>query len=73
MREKLETLKLHAYYKNYFKKLMAEDVAYMNNFLSELEVMNLEQRNLAVYRSAMRENKPKNWKIVEELLSIVIK
>ena len=58
---------------NMFKKLMAEDVAYMNNFLSELEVMNLEQRNLAVYRSAMRENKPKNWKIVEELLSIVIK
>ena len=73
MLNKLEELKSHPYYKNYFKKLRAEDLSYMSDFLKELESMTLEQRNLAVYRSAMRNNKPKNWKIVEELLTIVIK
>jgi hypothetical protein len=72
MLEKLEQLKIHPYYKNYFKKLKKEDLTYMNDFLKELEMMGLSDRKVAVYRSAMKEDKPKNWKIVEELLSIAI-
>ena len=73
MLEKLEKLKVDPFYKNYFKKLKADDWDYMNKFIDELDELNYEQKVLAVYRSAMRENKPKNWTAIEELLSIAIK
>lgn len=73
MKDKLEALKNHPYYKNYFKKFKKDDIAYMNLFISELEVMSQEEKVIAVCRSAMRSNKPRNWAAIEELLSIIIK
>jgi hypothetical protein len=71
--DKLDALRAHPFYKSYFKKFRKEDYDYMESFLKELEQMTEEQRVRAVYRSAMRENKPKNWTAIEELLSIAIK
>ena len=73
MQDKLNSLRVHPYYKNYFKKFKKDDIAYMNLFISELEAMSKEERVIAVYRSAMRSEKPKNWTAIEELLSIIIK
>ena len=73
MRNKLEALKSDHVYKNYFNKFRKDDLVYMNEFLLELEILNPHERRLAVYRSATRSNKPKNWTAIEELLSIIIK
>ena len=73
MRSKLELLKSDPFYKNYFKKFRKDDLVYMNEFLLELEKLNPSERRIAVYRSATRSNKPKNWTAIEELLSIAIK
>lgn len=73
MKNKLESLKSDAFYKNYFKKFRKDDLVYMKEFLLELETMTPDEKRLAVYRSATRSNKPKNWTAIEELLSIIIK
>lgn len=71
--DKLNELLTHPFYKNYFKKFKEADYLYLHYFLLELKELNQDQKVLAVTRSAMRENKPKHWKEIEELLSIAIK
>lgn len=73
IRYKLSLLEKDAFYKRYFIKFTKKDYDYLEQFILEIEKLSREDAIKIIGRSAMRENKPKNWTAIEELLSIAIK
>lgn len=73
MIEQIERLKKDPFYKRYFLKFKKADYEYLDAFIVELENMPKEEAVQVIAHSAMRENKPRNWTAIEELLSVAIK
>lgn len=61
--------KEHAWYGKLYNKLSVGDIKIAETFLNENELLDNIKYDLAVNRLFLDKEKPKNWKIITELLS----
>jgi len=65
-------LENNAWYGKYFKKLTVSDKKLSIDFLNSLTGLNKDDAMEKVNRMFLGKDKPKNWKLINELCSVVI-